>query len=81
MNKIENRITFKIEENYYLKLLTPETVKLLGSSQNKIIKNKNGESVPHLYITEVVLVHCNTVHNNYQQNSRVLYTFVSIGYY
>ena len=54
----------------------PETMKLLGSTENKITKDKNGENVPHLEITEVVLVHCNIVNNDYQQNSRVLYTFV-----
>ena len=43
---------------------------------NKITKDKNGENVPHLEITEVVLVHCNMVNNDYQQDSRVLYTFV-----
>ena len=51
-------------------------MKLLGSTKNKITKDKNGENVPHLEITEVVLVHCNIVHNDYQQDSRVLYTFV-----
>ena len=51
-------------------------MKLLGSSKNKITKNKNGENVPHLQITEVILVHCNMVNNDYQQDSRVLYTFV-----
>ena len=51
-------------------------MKLLGSTKNKITKNKNGENVPHLDITEVVLVHCNIVNNDYQQDSRVLYTFV-----
>ena len=51
-------------------------MKLLGSTKNKIIKDKNGENVPHLEITEVVLVHCNIVNNDYQQDSRVLYTFV-----
>ena len=51
-------------------------MKLLGSTENKIIKDKNGENVPHLKITEVVLVHCNIVNNDYQQDSRVLYTFV-----
>ena len=50
---------------------------LLGSTENKITKDKNGENVPHLEITEVVLVRCNIVHNDYQQDSRVLYTFVS----
>ena len=60
----------------YTELLTPETVKLLGSTKNKITKDKSGEKVPHLEITEVVLVHCNIVNNDYQQDSRVLYTFV-----
>ena len=51
-------------------------MKLLGSTKNKITKDKNGENVPHLEITEVVLVHCNFVNNDYQQDSKVLYTFV-----
>ena len=51
-------------------------MKLLGSTENKIIKDKNGEDVPHLEIKEVLLVHCNIVNNDYQQDSRVLYTFV-----
>ena len=51
-------------------------MKLLGSTKNKITKDKNGENVPHLEITEVVLVHCNIVNNDYQQDSRVLYTFI-----
>ena len=50
-------------------------MKLLGSIENKITKDKNGENVPHLEITEIVLVHCNIVNNDYQQDSRVLYTF------
>ena len=54
----------------------PETIKLLGSTKGKITKDKNGKNVPHLEITEVVLIHCNNVNNNYQQDSRVLYTFV-----
>ena len=76
VNKIENRITFKIKTGYHLELLTPETMKLLGSTKNKIAKDKNGENVPHLEIIEVVLVHFNIVNNDYQQDSRVLYTFV-----
>ena len=52
-------------------------MKLLGSSENKITKDKNGENVPHLEITEAVLVCCNIVNNDYQQDSRSLYTFVS----
>ena len=51
-------------------------MKLLGSTKNKIAKDKNGENAPHLEITEVVLVHCDIVNNDYQQDSRVLYTFV-----
>ena len=51
-------------------------MKLLGSTKNTIDKVKNGKNVPHLEITEVVLVHCNIVNNRYQQDSRVLYTFV-----
>ena len=51
-------------------------MKLLGSTENKITKDKNGENVPHLEIVEVVLVHCNISNNDYQQDSRVLYTFV-----
>ena len=51
-------------------------MKLLGSTENKTTKDKNGENVPHLEITEVVLVHCYIVKNDYQQHSRVLYMFV-----
>ena len=76
MKKIENRITFKIKDGYSIELLTPETMKLLGSMKSKITEDKNGENVSHLGITEVVLVHCNIVSNDYQQDSRVLYTFV-----
>ena len=46
VNKIENRITFKINSGYYLELLTPETMKLLGSTESKITKDKNVEIVP-----------------------------------
>ena len=45
-------------------------MKLLGSTENKIDKDKSGENVPHLEITEVVLVHCDIVNNDYQQDSR-----------
>ena len=76
VNKVENRITFKIKTGYYLDLLTPETMKLLWNSENKITKDRNGENVPYLEITEVALVYCNIVNNDYHQHSRVLYTFV-----
>ena len=74
VNKNDNRVTFKIKNGYRLELLTPETMKSHGTTKNKI--TKNGENVPHLEITEVVLVHCNIVNNDYQQDSRALYTFV-----
>ena len=67
VSKIENTIKLKIKTGYYLELLTPETMKLLGS-----IKSEN---MPHLEITEVVLIHFSIVNNDYQQDSRVLYTF------
>ena len=76
VNKIENRITFKIKTGYYLELLIPETMELLGSTKIKITKDENGENVPHLEITEVVLIHFNIINNDYQEDSRVLYTFV-----
>ena len=67
VNKIENRITFKIKTGYYLETLTRETIKLLGSTENKIIKDE--------IVSQLVSVHCNIVKNNYQQDSRVLHTF------
>ena len=76
VNKIQNRITFIIKNGYYLELLTPETMKLLESTESKITKDKNGENVPHIEIIELVLVHCNLVNNDYQQNSRILFIFV-----
>ena len=51
-------------------------MKLLGSTKSKITKDENGENIPHLEITEVILVHSNIVSNDCQQDSRVLYTFV-----
>ena len=51
-------------------------MQLLGSSKKDIDQNKNGEIVPRLETVEVVLVHCNLVNNNYQQASKVLFTFV-----
>ena len=75
-NIVEVLMTFKIKNGYYLELLTPETMKLLGSTESKITGEKNGEHVFHLEIVELVLIHCNIVNNNYQQNSRILYTFV-----
>ena len=56
--------------------MTPGTIKLLERTVKKITKDKNSENVPHLEITEVILVHCNIVNSGYQQDSRLLYTFV-----
>ena len=75
-NKIKNRIVFKIKTGYKLELLTPETMKLLGSTKKDVNSDKNSENVPKLESVEVVLVHCNLVNNSYQQASKVLFTFV-----
>ena len=70
----KNRIPFKTGS--YLKLLTAKTMKLLGGTKSTITKDGNGENVSNLDITEVVLVHYNIVNNEYQQDSRVFYTFI-----
>ena len=51
-------------------------MKLLGSAENKITKDKNGENVLHLEVAELVLIHCNLFNNDYHQDSRILYNFV-----
>ena len=78
VNKIENRIKFEIKTGYYLELVTPETMKLLGSTKTNIANDENVGKVPHLEVTEVVLIHCNIVNNDYQQDSIALYTFIPI---
>ena len=75
-NKIKNRISFKIKTGYKLELLTPETMKLLGSRKKVVDKDKNGECVPKLEIVEVVYVHCNLVKSDYQHTSNVIFAFV-----
>ena len=75
-NKIKGRVVFKIKTGYKLELLSPETMKLLGSTKKDVDQDKDGEDVPKLESVEVVLVHCNLVNNNYQQASKVLFTFV-----
>ena len=64
----------KIKTGCYLELLTPETI--TWKYKSKISKNENGENVPDLEITEVVLIRCSVVNNKSQKNSRVLYTIV-----
>ena len=75
-NKIKNRIVFKIKTGYKLELLPEKAMQLIGSLKNVTDKNKNGELVPRLETVEVLLVHCNLVNNNYQQPSKMLFTFV-----
>ena len=75
-NKIKNRIVFKIKTRYKLELLTPETIRLLGSTKKNVDADKNSENVPKLESVEVVLVHCNLVKNDYHHTSKVLFSFV-----
>ena len=76
VNRIWNRATFKIESEYYLELLTLETMKLRGSTEEKMTNNNNGENVPHLENIEVILVHYNIINNKYQRDLWILSTFV-----
>ena len=80
MNKLGNRITFKIKTRYYLQFLTPEEMKTLGSTKSKITKNENGDNASNSEINEAVLVQCNNVKNDYQQDSRLLYTLFLINH-
>ena len=57
VNKIQNRVTFKTKDGNILELLTSETMKLLGSTENKITKDKNAKNLPYFEITEVVFFH------------------------
>ena len=76
VNKIKNRIVFKIIAGYKRELLSKETMQLLGSSKKVIDQNKDGEIVLRLETVKVVLAHCNLVNNSYQQTSKVLFNFV-----
>ena len=75
MNRIKNRMVLKVKTEYKSELI-PETMKLLGSAEKDVDKNKDGENVPKLESVGVVLVHCNLVKNDYQHTSKVLFTFV-----
>ena len=81
INKINNRLVFKIKDRYKLELQTPETIKLFGSTKKLIDKTKNGEKIPSLEVVEVVLIQCNLVDNQYQQKSEVLYIFAPYNSY
>ena len=76
INKIKNRIVFKIKTRYKLELLSPKTMKLLASAKKLIDQGKDSEDVSKLESGEVALVHYNLVNNSYQQSSKVLFTFV-----
>ena len=76
LNKIKNKTVIKINTGYKLELLSEEIMQLLGSSKKDIDQNKDGEIMPKLETVEVVLVHCNLVNHNYQQASKLLFTFV-----
>ena len=71
ISRINDRLVFKIKDVYKLELQTPETIKLFGSTKKLIDKTKNTEKEPSLKVVEVVLVQCNLVNNQYQQNSEV----------
>ena len=77
VNRIKTRIVFRIKTRYKLELLTPETMKLLGSTKKDVDKDKDRENVSKLESVEVFLVHCNLVKNDYQHTLKVLFTFVS----
>ena len=59
-----------------MNLLTPETIKLLGSTKSEITKDENSDNMSYSEITEVVLVHCNFINNDYEHDSRILYIFI-----
>ena len=66
-NKIKNRIVFKLKTGFKLELLSPKTMKLLGSTKKDADKDKDGEDIPKIESVKVVLVNCNLVNNSYQQ--------------
>ena len=76
VNRIKNRIVFKIKTGYKLEFLSKETMKLLESTKQVTDEENNSENVPKLESVEVVLMHCNVVKNDYQQGSKVIFTFV-----
>ena len=76
VNKTKNRIFFQIRTDYKLELLSPETMKLLGSAKKDVDKDKDGENAPKLESVEVALLHCNLVSNSYQQACKVLFIFL-----
>ena len=76
VNRMKSKIVFKIKTGYKLELLSPKTMRLLGSTKKDVDQDEDGEDMPKLESVEVVLVHCNLFNNSYQQASKVLFTFV-----
>ena len=76
INKTNNCILFKLKTGYKLELLSEKTMRLLRSTEKDIDKDKNGENVPKVKMVEVELMNCYVVNNDYQQASKVLFTFV-----
>ena len=74
-NKIKNRIVFKTKTGYKLELLTPETMRLLVRTKKDVDADENSKNLPKLESVEVVLVHCSLVLNDYQNTSKVLFSF------
>ena len=72
-SKIKSRFVFKVKTGYKLEFLSPETMKLLGSTKKDVDKDKDGEDVPKLECVQVVLVHCNFINNTNQEASKVLF--------
>ena len=76
INEIKNRVLFTIKTGYKSELLSSGTMKLLGSTEKDVDRDRNGENARKLEIAGVILVHCNILNNNYQQASKVLFAFV-----
>ena len=74
-NEIKNRIVFKIKTDHKLDLLTPKTMRLLGSTKKDVDADENGENVPKLEFFDIFLMHCNLVKNDYLHASKVLFSF------
>ena len=74
-NKIKNKIVFKIKTGYKLQMFTNEAMRLLGDGP-RVDTDKNSKNVPELEQVHSALLHCNVVHNDYLQNSKLLHTFV-----
>ena len=77
INRISNKLGFKIKDVFKLVLQMPETMELFGSTEKLIDKTKNRENIQSLDVVEAVLVQCNLVDNQYQQTHEVLYTFIT----